>query len=69
MKIEIESTSNNPANTLMHVYDGNTRPLCSIYEEDFAEVLTERQLVKFENGENKFDVNKSELLNKAKTIF
>lgn len=69
MKIEIQQITNDPANSLLHVYAGSTRPICSIYEEDFSELLTQKQLEKFVDGGSEFDVSKFNLLQKAKTIY
>lgn len=69
MKVEIEQTSSNPANTLLNVYDGGLRPICAIWEEDFAELLTDSQIKKLETGQFKFDINKNKLFELAKTIY
>ncbi len=57
MKVEIQRASINPANTMLEVYSNGVRPICKILEEDFAEILSERQLKMMEKGETKFSVS------------
>lgn len=68
MEIEINRTSDNPANTMLEVYAHNTRPFCKIYEEDFIELLSDNQIKKLENGETKFNVNKQHLIARCKQM-
>lgn len=69
---------NNTGNDLLHVYkvhnrqmrSTDTRPLCSIWEDDFLELLTVGDYMKATQGTKiHFDISEAELRNKAKTIF
>ena len=70
MKVEIQRLSTDQANTMLEVYSNNNlRPVCKIWEEDFAEILSERQLKLLENGEHKFSVSHEQLFMKSKEWF
>lgn len=72
MRVEIRYTDDNPANGMLCVYDGGLRPICRIWDEDFAEILSEREYKRFEVSvlRNPFyTVKKSELFEKAKEIY
>jgi len=69
MKIYIQKVSNNPSNTLLEVYAQNTRPVCKIYEEDFIEGLTDKQIEQLENGKYEFNVDGKFLFDRCKTWF
>lgn len=69
MKVEIQRINNNPANSMLEVYYDNNRPICKIWEEDFIELLTDKQVQLLENGKIRFDVNRMELLVKSKQWF
>lgn len=69
MKVEIQRLSTDPANTILEVFSNNTRPVCKIWEEDFAEILSERQLKMLERGEHKFNVSHEQLFMKSKVWF
>ena len=69
MKVKISKHNTDPANTLIDVYSHNTRPFCRMYEEDFAELLSETDIARMENGETNFDVNKHHLIINCKTYF
>ena len=69
MKVEIQRVSNDPANTMLEVYSNGIRPICKIWEEDFAEILSERQLKMLENGVVKFSVSHEQLFMKSKQWF
>lgn len=70
MKVEIQKLNNNPANTIMNVYDINgLRPICDMYEEDFIEILSDKQLSAFMNGEFRFNINKDTLFEKSRKWF
>lgn len=69
MKIEIQATSSDPANDILDVYDGGTRPICNIWQDDFCELLTDNQIKRLEDGCYKFDVNKKQLLDNARKIY
>lgn len=68
MKVEINRTSTNPANTMLEVYAHNTRPFCKIYEEDFMELLSDNQINQLENGKIEFDINKQHLIARCKQM-
>ena len=69
MKVEIQTISNDPANSMLEVYYDNNRPICKIWEEDFVELLTDKQIQLLEKGKIRFDVNRMELLVKSKNWF
>lgn len=70
MKVEIQRINNDPANSMLEVYyDNNNRPICKIWEEDFIELLTDKQVQLLENGKIRFDVNRMQLLEKSKKWF
>jgi len=69
MKVVVQYNSPDFAFDMLDVYTDGLRPICRIWEEDFCELLTDKQIEKFQNGQYKFDVNKIQLLDKAKTIF
>ncbi len=69
MKVQIQRASDNPANTMLEVYTDNTRPLCKIWEEDFAEILSDRQVDMLEAGKHIFNVNRAELNEKSKVWY
>lgn len=69
MKVEIQRINNDPANSMLEVYYDNNRPICKIWEEDFIELLTDKQVQLLENGKIRFDVNRMELLVKSKKWF
>jgi hypothetical protein len=67
MKVSIQRVNDDPANTMLEVYyDNNSRPICHIWEEDFVELLTDKQFHLFEKGQFKFEVNKIALMDKSK---
>ena len=74
MLVEIHNNSASDTLTVYKIYHkpcmlSEIRPLCSIYEDDFFELLPERE---FNNATDKgkihFEVNKAQLLDKAKRI-
>ena len=69
MKVEIQRINNNPTNSMLEVYYDNNRPICKIWEEDFIELLTDRQVELLEKGKIRFEVNRMELLVKSKNWF
>lgn len=69
MKVEIQRLSTDPANTMLEVYSNNTRPVCKIWEEDFVEILSKRQVKMLEKGEHKFNVSHEQLFMKSKVWF
>ena len=78
MQVEISNTGN-ANNELLHVYKlrqtgrgqaTECKPMCSIYEDDFFELLTEKDFIKAtEQNKIRFNVDEAELRQKAKTIF
>ncbi len=69
MKVEINRMSSNPANDMLEVYASNTRPVAQIEADDFAEILSERQLCNYLSGETKFNVNENDLMEASKKYF
>lgn len=69
MKVEIQRLSNDPANTMLEVYSNGIRPICKIWEEDFIEILSERQFKLLEKGEHTFNVSHEQLFMKSKVWF
>lgn len=69
---------NNTGGEILHVYEVHnrrckntgTRPICSIWEDDFLNLLSEKEYEKAtEGGKIYFEVNKIELFNNCKTKF
>lgn len=69
MKVEIVKISASPSDTLLDVYTHNTRPLCRIYEEDFTELLSDKNIELMYSGQTVFTVNSNDLFTKSKTWF
>lgn len=70
MKVEIYNNSTDPANSILHCHElKSLRAFCSIYEEDFIELLTDDQYKLLEKGRTIFNIDKQELLMKSKSVF
>lgn len=68
--IEIHNNSTNPFSGVLQCYEkNNNNPICSIWEDDFAEILTERQFKLFEKGAYTFRVGVNELMDNSKKWF
>lgn len=63
LHVEIQRMSTDPANTMLEVYivDENL-PICTIWEEDFVELLTDRQYKLMEKGAYRFYMFREPLL-------
>ena len=78
MLVEIHSNdSGSGMNTTLTVYRSyneqqklfELRPICTIDESDFCEILTDKQIDKMYSGQIHFRVNKNQLLDKSKRMF
>lgn len=70
MKVTVQQHSPDPANTLLDVYkDGENRPCCTIYEEDFIELLSDSEYERFTEEKIEFNVNATQLFVKCKLGF
>jgi len=73
MKVEIMYEDGSPAVDMLEIYThpSGLRPIARIWADDFYELLSPAQAIKFESGSDNYvyDVKKSELLDKAKEIF
>lgn len=69
MKIEIHQMSNDPAYCMFRVYASNTREVAHIDDGGLAEVLTEAQWKRFENGDYQFNVREQDLMENSKRYF
>lgn len=76
MLVEIHNMGGG-ANDTLHVYEVTNRkskttaprPFCSIYEDDFLDLLSEAESDKAANGKIHFNVNKMELFTRCKRGF
>ena len=71
MRIEAQHTGSDPASGMLEIYatTGHNRPFCYIEEDDFMEILTERQLKMWLNGVYVLNVPQKELEDKCKRLF
>ena len=68
MKIEIHHASTHPANTMIYCYDGVSK-IARIYEEDLFEIMTDRQIERYQNGENVFNLSIQKIKEHCKEYF
>ena len=45
------------------------KPFCCIWKDDFCDLLTDKEIDKLHNGKIVFNVRKSAIIEKAKTIY
>lgn len=70
LHVEIQRASTDPSNTMLEVYIvDETLPICTIWEEDFVELLTDRQYKLMEKGANRFYMFRDPLVNACKHWF
>ena len=71
MRIEAQHTGSDPASGMIEIYatTGANLPFCYIEEDDFMEILTERQLKMWLNGVYVLNVPQKELEDKCKRLF
>lgn len=67
--IQLKNTSDPTCDTLHVFEENNNHPICSIYEHDFCNLLSERQLEKYETGWYKFNLQKDKVLEKSIKIY
>lgn len=65
MLIEVQRSSSDPSNTMLEITQ-QYKVIGKIYEEDFVELLTDKQLELLEKGKYRFNIDKNKLIDASK---
>ena len=69
MRITVQSANSDPAGSLLLAMDNKQRPICSLWEDDLTDILSEEQVIERVKGKDNFDVPKQSLELIAISIF